>query len=97
MARSVNAVTALGQRPADVSAPGVVAWAGLQHTIRTEELACEAPLEIRLAGESVAVTMRTPGQDIDLVSGFLVTEGIIPSMEEVASIGPCQTTPMRRT
>jgi FdhD protein len=43
---------------------------------RPDTLAVEEPLEIRIAGEAIAVTMRTPGHDLDLAIGFLVTEGI---------------------
>jgi FdhD protein len=49
----------------------------------------EEPLEIRLAGYSVAVTMRTPGDDFDLVVGFLFTEGAIRSASDIASIHRC--------
>jgi FdhD protein len=44
---------------------------------RTDEVAVELPLEIRLNGSPVAVTMRTPGHDFELATGFLFTEGII--------------------
>ena len=42
-----------------------------------DEVAVELPLEIRLNGEPVAVTMRTPGQDLELAAGFLYGEGIV--------------------
>jgi FdhD protein len=44
---------------------------------RVDTLAVEEPLEIRVAGEPLAVTMRTPGNDVELAAGFLVSEGII--------------------
>lgn len=45
--------------------------------IRPDSLAVEEPLEIRVAGRSLAVTMRTPGDDFELAAGFLVSEGVI--------------------
>jgi FdhD protein len=44
---------------------------------RTDEVAVELPLEIRLNGSPVAVTMRTPGHDFELAAGFLYGEGIV--------------------
>jgi FdhD protein len=44
---------------------------------RVDTLAVEEPLEIRIAGEPLAVTMRTPGSDVELAAGFLVSEGVI--------------------
>jgi len=51
----------------------------LEHPVRFKEdvLAVEEPLEIRLGDMSFSLTMRTPGDDFDLVAGFLVSEGII--------------------
>jgi FdhD protein len=43
----------------------------------SDEVAVELPLEIRLNGEPVAVTMRTPGQDMELAAGFLYGEAIV--------------------
>lgn len=43
----------------------------------TDELAIEEPLEIRIGGEPTSVTMRTPGNDPELVSGFLLSEGFL--------------------
>ncbi|MGP0222350.1 formate dehydrogenase accessory sulfurtransferase FdhD [Paenarthrobacter sp. NCHU4564] len=61
------------------------------HPVRFKEdvLAAEEPLEIRLNGTSFAVTMRTPGDDFDLVAGFLVSEGIIRHQAELVSLRFC--------
>lgn len=52
-------------------------------------MAIEEPLEIRIAGEPVAVTMRTPGHDAELVLGFLLAEGIVRSVADVGGIAHC--------
>jgi len=52
----------------------------------TDQVVVEEPLEIRLGGEPIAVTMRTPGDDLDLAAGFLFTETAIASIVDVASI-----------
>ena len=43
----------------------------------SDELAVEEPLEIRIGGDPISVTMRTPGQDIELVAGMLLSESLI--------------------
>lgn len=63
-------------------------------TGRADTLAGEEPLEIRLGGRAFTVTMRTPGNDFDLVAGFLVSEGVVRSaadlvqMDYRSGIGP---------
>jgi FdhD protein len=58
---------------------------GPGHRIEDRDLVvAEEPLEIRIGGESLVVTMRTPGDDLDLAAGFLFSEGVISSMTEVA-------------
>jgi FdhD protein len=56
----------------------------------TDSLAGEEPLEIRVRGKSVAVTMRTPGNDAELAVGFLLSEGVIRSKSDILEIAPCQ-------
>jgi FdhD protein len=46
----------------------------------------EEPLEIQIRGESLLVTMRTPGDDLDLAAGLLFTEGVISSIDEIATM-----------
>lgn len=54
-----------------------------------DELAVEEPLEIRVAGDPLAVTMRTPGHDHELVAGFLLAEGLIRSRADLGGIHHC--------
>jgi FdhD protein len=56
---------------------------------RDDAIAVEEPLEIRISGDPVAVTMRTPGDDGDLALGFLYAEGIIDSAADVGSVAHC--------
>jgi FdhD protein len=54
-----------------------------------DEVVVEEPLEIRVNGESLSVTMRTPGYDFDLAVGLLFTEGIVRSRNEIGTIAYC--------
>lgn len=56
---------------------------------RDDEVAVEEPLEIRLAGDTFAVTMRTPGHDAELVAGLLLAEGLIGSRRDLGSMAHC--------
>jgi FdhD protein len=56
---------------------------------RADLLAAEEPLGIRIGGRAVSLTMRTPGDDVDLTAGFLFSEGIISSAQDIASIRIC--------
>lgn len=56
---------------------GVICWNGNGATVVTDHLAIEEPLEIRIGGQPVSVTMRTPGHDTELVVGMLLSERLI--------------------
>ena len=56
----------------------------------TDAVATEEPLEIRVRGRSIAITMRTPGHDEELAAGFLVTENIIHHRQDVSEIAHCR-------
>jgi FdhD protein len=57
---------------------------------RPDLLAAEEPLEIRVDDRPLAVTMRTPGDDIDLAAGFLAGEGLVRSASDITSIRICR-------
>src|SRR5258705_5353387 len=59
---------------------------------RPDTLAAEEPLEIRVGRSPLAVTMRTPGHDLDLALGFLLTEGIIGTADDVHTARLCAGT-----
>ncbi|MFF1956069.1 formate dehydrogenase accessory sulfurtransferase FdhD [Streptomyces sp. NPDC058220] len=58
-------------------------------TTRPDTLVAEEPLEIRLNGKPLAITMRTPGDDFALAAGFLVSEGVLAAAADVRSIVYC--------
>ncbi|MCI4010384.1 formate dehydrogenase accessory sulfurtransferase FdhD [Brevibacterium sp. ZH18] len=51
-----------------------------------DSLAGEEPLEIQLNGEQFSVTMRTPGNDVELIAGYLLSEAVITSMDDIEEI-----------
>jgi FdhD protein len=53
----------------------------------------EEPLEVRLGSRSLLITMRTPGDDLDLVRGLLWTEGLVRSPADVAALAHCEDVP----
>jgi FdhD protein len=61
-------------------------WQSGTATTKTDYLAAEEPLEIRIGDTPVSVTMRTPGHDRELAAGFLFTEGLLASREDLMSL-----------
>ncbi|MGQ4596504.1 formate dehydrogenase accessory sulfurtransferase FdhD [Nocardia sp. R6R-6] len=62
---------------------------------RPDTLAVEEPLEIRIGGQPLTITMRTPGNDVDLVHGFLLSEAMIGSAEDIVAARYCAGTDER--
>ncbi len=69
--------------------PGEAGGAGPETSGRADLLAVEEPLEIRVGSQPLAVTMRTPGDDIDLAAGFLATEGVVAAADGITEIRMC--------
>ena len=63
-------------------------WDDGQLRRKDDYLAAEEPLEIRVGDEPLSVTMRTPGHDLELAAGFLFTEGLVQSGEQIISLQP---------
>jgi len=61
-------------------------------TPRADVLAAEEPLGIRVDGTALTMTMRTPGDDIELAAGFLVSEAVVRSPADIAEIKLCDGT-----
>jgi FdhD protein len=81
-------VTPDGANPTIARGP-VYRYAGQICEAAQDDLPVEEPLQIRLAGEDVAVTMRTPGHDEELAAGFLFSEGIIGGKAHIDDISYC--------
>jgi len=67
----------------------ILRWDGESAHQQQDDLAEEEPLEIRVRGRAISVTMRTPGQDAELAAGFLLTEGIIRSPQDLLRVEHC--------
>ena len=59
---------------------------------RVETLAVEEPLELRIDGRPLAVTMRTPGSDMELAAGFLLAEGVVSAADDIKTMRYCAGT-----
>src|SRR5437867_12641025 len=80
-------------RPASTVRAQVVAVKDGARQRRSDTLATEEPMEVRVVvgrtQHSIAVTMRTPGNDFELAAGFLFSEGVINSRQQVDRISYC--------
>jgi FdhD protein len=72
--------------PQRVKTTDVMEWNDGQDRRVLDDLAVEEPLEIRIAGDVLTITMRTPGDDFELAAGFLHAEGIVDRREDISRI-----------
>jgi len=72
--------------PERVMETHIIHWQEESATARQDYLAVEEPLEIRLQHQSLAVIMRTPGNDLELALGFLLSEGVIKEASDVVAL-----------
>ena len=73
-----------------VSRTRVTTFKGNLPSGREDGLAVEEPLEIRVGGRSLTVVMRTPGHDVELAAGLLMSEGIVSSAAQIGAIAHCR-------
>jgi len=71
----------------------ITRWASTEPTQVEDELVVEEPLEIRVGQQSLIVVMRTPGHDFELAAGFLYTESLIASGDDIEIIAYCDEEP----
>jgi FdhD protein len=89
MMKSVNSKPERAtQSQRSIALTSVEQWQDGAITRVQDYLAVEEPLEIRIGKTPISVTMRTPGQDLELTAGFLFTEGIIASRSEIKKLEP---------
>ena len=71
----------------------ITRWEATEPTQIEDELVVEEPLEIRVGQQSLIVVMRTPGHDFELAAGFLYTESLITSGDDIEIIAYCDEEP----
>ena len=83
-----NSPRPMAQKRRNIELTQVTEWADGKTNRVEDYLSAEESLEIRAGRRSLGVTLRTPGNDEELVAGFLFTEGIVSSREQLVSVRP---------
>jgi FdhD protein len=83
-------VSRLPRKARSVDLTQVFEWDDGKLRRKDDYLAAEEPLEIRIGDNPLSVTMRTPGQDIELTAGFLFTEGLVQRRAQIIALEPNQ-------
>ncbi|HTU33878.1 MAG TPA: formate dehydrogenase accessory sulfurtransferase FdhD [Candidatus Acidoferrum sp.] len=78
------------RKPHAIELTQVVEWNSGRIERKQDYLAAEEPLEIRIGGHPLTVAMRTPGQDSELAAGFLFTEGLISTSDDILKLTPAE-------
>ena len=80
-------------RPGRTVETGIVALEGARRASKDDRVVTEEPLELRLVAgattKTLAITMRTPGNDFELAAGFVFGEGIVHARDEIGQITYC--------
>ena len=76
----------MARKPRSLDLTQVSEWDDGRIVRKEDYLAAEEPLEIRVGDEPLSVTMRTPGHDLELSAGFLLTEGLVTRREQIVSL-----------
>jgi FdhD protein len=76
----------LSRKPRSIDLTQVTEWDDGKIRRKEDYLAAEEPLEIRIGEDPLSVTMRTPGHDLELAAGFLLTEGLIQRRAQIVSL-----------
>ena len=76
----------MARKPRSLDLTQVSEWDDGKILRKEDYLAAEEPLEIRVGDEPLSVTMRTPGSDLELAAGFLLTEGLITRRDQIVSL-----------
>jgi FdhD protein len=77
------------ERDGSFARRAVVRHEGVRRDQGEDAVVVEEPLEIRIGDEPLAITMRTPGDDLELAAGFCLTEGVVAEPDELEAVEPC--------
>ena len=76
----------MARKPRSLDLTQVSEWNDGAVRRKEDYLAAEEPLEIRIGGDPLSVTMRTPGNDLELAAGFLLTEGLVTKRAQIVTL-----------
>ncbi|HXA79377.1 MAG TPA: formate dehydrogenase accessory sulfurtransferase FdhD [Candidatus Acidoferrales bacterium] len=81
----------MARKPRSIDLTQVTEWDSGEIRRKEDYLATEEPLEIRIGEDPLSVTMRTPGHDLELAAGFLLTEGLVQHRAQILTLEALET------